>query len=212
MNNHPGIYAIVNKINGHRYVGSAVNIAARWRIHTYHLRKNNHHSKHLQAAWNKYGKEQFDFIVLEKVVDIDELINIEQKYLDKDFPEYNTNTVAGSVLGFRFSPETIKQLSETHTGFRHTEESKKKMSEIWSGKPRGKYSEERVKKISESHKGKKPNQNQLVALDIGRRRSPTEEERKRISDSQKGYKPTEETIEKLKAAWVIRKARKTNVA
>ena len=212
MNNHPGIYAIVNKINGHRYIGSAVNMAARWRVHTYHLRKNNHHSKHLQAAWNKYGKEQFDFVVLEVVDNVEKLIEVEQKYLDKDFPEYNTNMVAGSVLGFRFSTEAIKKMSESHSGFRHTEESKNKMSEIWSGKPRGKYSEERVRKMSEGHKGLKPNENQLAALDIGRRRSPTPEERKRISDSQKGYKPTEETIEKLKAAWVIRKARKANAA
>jgi group I intron endonuclease len=194
-----GIYSIVNKINGHRYVGSAIDISDRWRKHKYELRKGTHHSKYLLNSWKKNGEDNFDFIVIEEC-EIDKLIEREQFYLDQSFPEYNTNKIAGSLLGFRFSEETKKQMSIVHTGFRHTEESKKKMSEIWSGKPRGKYSEERCKKLSESHKGKIPNENQKAALEIGRKRSPTEEERKRISESNRGQKRSQETIDKLKAA------------
>lgn len=202
-----GIYAIVNKVNGKRYVGSAVDIAQRWRQHTYKLRKNNHHSKHLQNAWNKYGNEAFDFIVLEIVDDTSRLIETEQKHLDECFPHYNNNRKAGSILGFRFSEETKLKMSKIHTGFRHTKESIKKMSEYWSGRPRGEYSEERRKNMSLSKKGKPVSDLQKEALARGRAKQKSEETKKRMSESQKGYKPAPETIEKLKQAWVRRKAR-----
>jgi len=195
-----GIYAIVNKINGHRYVGSAVDIRDRWRHHTYHLRKGNHHSKHLQSAWKKYGKDNFEFIILEIVDNPADLLKREQIYLDASFPEYNTIQLAGNNLGYRFSEEKKMEMSVAHTGFRHTEESKKRMSEIWTGKPRGKYSPERCAKISAFHKGKSPNENQRAALEIGHHRIPTQEERQKISDAQKGYVPTQETRAKLSEA------------
>ena len=62
-----GIYAIVNKVNGKRYVGSAVNFKKRAIIHKYHLKKGTHHCEHLQRAWNKYGPESFAFVILEIV-------------------------------------------------------------------------------------------------------------------------------------------------
>jgi group I intron endonuclease len=201
-----GIYSIVNKVNGHRYIGSAVDIPARWRSHKHHLNKGSHHSAHLQSAWNKYGSDCFQFVVLEECSK-DDLLRIEQAYLDASFPEYNNNRKAEGVLGYRFSEEAKNRMSLIHTGFRHTEESKRKMSEIWTGKPRGKYSDERKQKLSLAHKGKKPNENQKLALEIGRHMSPSADTRKKISDAQKGYIPTEETIEKLRAAWVRRKER-----
>lgn len=65
MNNISGIYAIVNTINNKQYIGSAINIKSRWVDHKKRLRKGNHHCKHLQFAWNKYGESAFSFIVLE---------------------------------------------------------------------------------------------------------------------------------------------------
>lgn len=205
-----GIYAIVNRLNGNRYIGSTSDITQRWRQHRHRLNKNHHHSKHLQSAWNKYGESAFDFLILELVENKNDLAKIEQSYLDTDFPEYNHNRTANSVLGYRFSDELKKKMSEIHTGFRHAEESIKKMSEYWKGRPRGKYSEERRKKISEAHKGKKISQTQKEALDIGRSKPKSPETKKKISDAQKGYHPTQETIEKLKQAWIRRKARKEN--
>jgi len=195
-----GIYAIVNKINGHRYVGSAVDIPSRWRSHVYHLRKGNHHSKHLQSAWDKYGRECFSFIVLERVDDLAVLIQREQAYLDESLPEYNTNPIAGNMLGYRFSKEAKQRMSEIHTGFRHTDESRLKMSELWSRKPRGEYSADRRAKIAESHKGKSINENQKAALELGQHRTPTEEERKRIAESNRGKTRSAETRQKLSDA------------
>lgn len=71
-----GVYQIRNILNGMIYVGSSVDIAARWREHKYDLRMNNHRNQHLQNAYNKYGKKAFVYEVLE-------LINEEDK--DKQF-------------------------------------------------------------------------------------------------------------------------------
>jgi len=199
-----GVYAIVNKINYNMYIGSAINIKARWRVHRSRLRKGEHHSKHLQGAWNKYGEDNFNFIVLAEC-DENNILKYEQYYLSEINPTYNTNPVAGNMSGFKHSDESRKKLSVSKTGFRHTEESKKKMSKIWSGRPRGKYTEERCRKISEAHKGKKINENQKRGLSIGQHSKISDETKRKISEAQKGYAPTEETRAKLRLAWERRK-------
>jgi group I intron endonuclease len=59
-----GIYVIRNLVNGKRYIGSSVDIFARWRQHRHALKRGTHHSSHLQNAWRKYGSEAFRFEVL----------------------------------------------------------------------------------------------------------------------------------------------------
>lgn len=64
-----GIYLIVNTENNMKYVGQAVNIRIRWKQHVQELRLNKHCNKDLQADFNKYGEDAFDFKVLEIVED-----------------------------------------------------------------------------------------------------------------------------------------------
>ena len=59
-----GIYMIINKINNKIYIGQARNIKERWKNHINDLKNNKHYNKHLQGAWNKYGKDSFEFIIL----------------------------------------------------------------------------------------------------------------------------------------------------
>ena len=61
-----GVYMIKNKINGKFYIGSSVDITYRWARHKRQLRNGNHHSIHLQRAWDKYGEENFEFKVIEE--------------------------------------------------------------------------------------------------------------------------------------------------
>jgi group I intron endonuclease len=77
-----GVYKIKNIINNKVYIGSSKNIENRWKQHIYELNKNNHHSIKLQRAWNKYGKDNFKFEVIEEC-DIDRLLYLEQYYIDK---------------------------------------------------------------------------------------------------------------------------------
>jgi len=60
----PGIYAIVNKLNGVVYIGQAINIRKRWASHNHYLARGNHRNCYLQRAWDKYGSENFEFTVL----------------------------------------------------------------------------------------------------------------------------------------------------
>lgn len=61
----PGVYIIKCLKNGKFYIGSSVNLRVRFNEHRNELRKGSHHNHHLQAAWNKYGENKFEFKVLE---------------------------------------------------------------------------------------------------------------------------------------------------
>ena len=62
-----GIYNIKNKINNKIYVGESFNIERRWREHIEDLNNNKHHSYKLQTDWNKYGENNFEFVISRNV-------------------------------------------------------------------------------------------------------------------------------------------------
>ena len=65
-NNQCGVYVIRNIENGKMYIGSTSNsFKKRWENHRRKLRKNKHHSTHLQSSYNKYGKDSFEFQIIE---------------------------------------------------------------------------------------------------------------------------------------------------
>ena len=60
-----GIYIIKNMVNNKVYIGQSVNIDKRWYDHINALDNHSHYNYHLQAAWDKYGKDAFVFDVVE---------------------------------------------------------------------------------------------------------------------------------------------------
>lgn len=101
-----GIYAIVNTLNNHKYIGSSMHVRDRLYQHRALLRRNRHHSIHLQNAYNKYGEDKFIWVILEMCEPIrDTLIYIEQKYLDLK-PEYNIAQLASCPAQLHQSQET----------------------------------------------------------------------------------------------------------
>ena len=164
-----GIYAIINKVNWHRYIGSSQSIKDRWKRHIARLEKNDHHSTHLQHAWNCYGRDSFEFVVLLEC-EVSELIANEQKYIDAYTPEYNISPVAGRTAGVIRSDEY-----------------KRKQSVSQSGKT---MSEETRKRISDGMKGKKNS--------LGVKHTVSEETRAKISASLMGHSVLEETRAKLR--------------
>lgn len=124
----PGIYKITNVINGKIYIGSAVNCFRRlFNEHLKDLIKNKHINTHLQRAFNKYGKENFNFEVLEYVIDKDDLIKREQYYFNTILfatekndkfkkNSYNIARIAGSCLGTKRSEECKEKASERMKG------------------------------------------------------------------------------------------------
>ncbi|HEU5369275.1 MAG TPA: GIY-YIG nuclease family protein [Ktedonobacterales bacterium] len=77
-----GIYQIRCIPTGKIYIGSAVNLSARWGQHQWSLRKGKHKNIYLQNAWDRYGEANFEFSVLE-YVDRANLLIAEQQWIDK---------------------------------------------------------------------------------------------------------------------------------
>lgn len=105
-----GIYALVNTITQEQYVGSSLDIADRFLEHKALLRRGKHHAQRLQEAWNYYGEEAFQFIILEEVANIEQLAAFEQTYLDERQPSYNSVPFANHHLTLPpIPPERLQQ-------------------------------------------------------------------------------------------------------
>jgi len=137
--NFSGIYQLLNLVNNKRYIGQAQNIQTR--IYE-HKRKRN--KGYLYKAINKYGWENFNISVLEKVDDISKLDEREQFWLDLlqtyvASNGYNVCKSAGTTRGRKHSDTTKQKIKEAipdkygiknpFYGKKHTEESLSKMSE-----------------------------------------------------------------------------------
>lgn len=133
-----GVYLITNKINQYFYVGSTVDFKHRWGLHLSDLKRQKHHNPRLQAAWNKYGEDSFEFSIIE-FCPKENLLEVEQKWLDsynvgnrRDC--YNFCTKAYSHLGRKRSAETKRRLSESQKGKTTSPEAKAKMRAAKIGK------------------------------------------------------------------------------
>lgn len=125
-----GIYKIVNKLNKKYYVGSSKDIFSsqgRWKKHIYALNRNRHHSPYLQRAWNKYGKESFEFLMVENVAGA-ELLKVEQTYLDIAKTERKmTYNVSFCATGGDCPPEAMEKIKRYWTEGKRIERSEKMM-------------------------------------------------------------------------------------
>jgi len=135
------IYVITNTVTNDMYIGSALNPKKRWYNHITTLEKNKNSSTLLQRNYNKYGKENFTFDIIEIVKDKNKLIEREQVWIDFFNPKLNILKIAGSRLGSKHSEETKKKMSESRkglntwtTGRKFSQELKDKLSQIRKGK------------------------------------------------------------------------------
>lgn len=132
-----GVY-VISTPSGRQYVGSAVNFTNRWSVHKNRLRRGVHHSRKLQAAWNKYG-EQLRFSKL-LICAREHVVMYEQIVIDALRPVLNVAPMAGSSLGYRHTAETKakfaeRRLSFGHTGKQHSAETKARISALKTGRP-----------------------------------------------------------------------------
>jgi len=88
MNMDSGIYKIENIINHKIYIGSSINLKSREYKHFWMLNNNIHDNNHLQNSFNKFGKDCFNFEIIE-ICNFDELIDKENFYITK----YKSNIV-----------------------------------------------------------------------------------------------------------------------
>jgi group I intron endonuclease len=214
MNKISGIYRIKNIANNHCYIGQSVNICKRRRTHFEYLQKNKHHSPYLQRAYNKYGKENFEFDIL-LYCESFELTRYEQFFVNMMKPEYNMyKECVNSPRGVTVTEETRSKMSaalinrqkngvseETRHkrslalsgsnnpmfGKHLSDETKKKISESLKGRILSAVSDETKKKMSESAKGK-------------HKGNFSEEHKIKIGIANRGKIVSDETKKKMSAA------------
>lgn len=113
------IYKIKNKINDCFYIGSTSDFKNRKRKHFNDLKNNKHSNRHLQNAYNLYGKDNFEIIIIEHIQDNSILIEREQYWIDKYDAinsGYNLAPNAGSTLGAKWSEESRANISKNRKG------------------------------------------------------------------------------------------------
>lgn len=154
------IYKITNTANDNFYVGSSVNVKARFSAHRRDLRCGDHHCVPLQKAWDKYGAECFEFAVIEEMPSAIDLHAAENRWLKEHYGKsycYNTGTNAGAAfLGKSHGNDAKRKVSEAQKGKRHrlghtnSPDHRDRISSAMKGK---KKSPEHVEKIRQRMMG-----------------------------------------------------------
>ena len=167
-----GIYGIRNVINEKIYVGkTGMNFGDRWDSHRSLLNNNKHDNPYLQNAWNKYGSEKFEFIVIEDCT-LDELNKRIKYYKDRGLA-YNIHDGGneGYNLGKHLSEETKRKIGEKNRinmlGKKHSEDTKKKMSTSHKNKKYSPMSDVAKQNIREAQQKRcEENPNKLTIDDV----------------------------------------------
>jgi len=125
------VYKITNLVNEKFYIGSASYYDKRIGTHVSRLRQNIHKNPHLQAAWNKYGEDNFKFEVLERCTK-ESLITREMELIKK--LKCSDREVGYNMLTL-----------PSRLGATMPESAKEKIGNFWRGKP---FSTERLEKFT----------------------------------------------------------------
>lgn len=200
-----GVYAILNVLNDKVYVGSAVDLSDRFRLHLLHINRGSHHNRHLQKAWLKYGAQAFVFVVIEYT---DWILEREQhwiKELNTTNIEkgYNICAVARNRKGVKASKETREKLRLSHLGKKASDETKKKMSEQRIGNTVNngrKWSQDTIDKRSKSNTGRKRSEEAKARMALAQKnRNPVSTEtRLKMSIAAKNRR---KSVDNFKSVW-----------
>jgi len=141
-----GVYIIKNIINSKFYLGSSVDLRKRKNNHFSDLNFNRHHSTALQNAYNKYGKENFEFEVI-AICPPEYCIKLEQWFIDNMKPNYNICKIAGSMFGRKHSEETKLKISKKAKGRVNSRESIERQRQKVIGRKHSKEAIEKMRRI-----------------------------------------------------------------
>lgn len=171
-----GIYGIRNTVNDKIYIGkTGMNFGDRWDSHRSLLNNNKHDNPYLQNAWNKYGSDKFEFIIIEDCSV--EVLEEREKYYIKLYKDlnlsYNIHNGGneGYNLGKHLSEETKRKIGEKNKinglGIKASDETKKKMSKSHKCKKYKKMSDdgkENIRKAQQKYAENNPKK--LIVYDV----------------------------------------------
>lgn len=114
-----GIYCIRNTVNNKCYIGKSINIYERMRVHINLLNKRSkNENQHFIGAWHKYGRNCFEYTVLEDCDEDNDLLKERELYyiqihntIDRKF---GYNLRMDSSTSIIVSKETRLKLSLAH--------------------------------------------------------------------------------------------------
>lgn len=184
------IYQIKNDMNKKSYIGQTTKSKLSKRLSGHKCKSKTRRWSLIKKAINKYGAENFTFIVLEKDIQEEELDDLERHYIK----ELNTlvpigyNLESGGNKRKKMAEETKRKISESEKGKKLSEEAKQKISLANTGR---KLSEETKRKMSEDRIRRR------VKPPSWRGRKHSKKSKQKMSLAQKGKKATEETKKKL---------------
>ena len=94
MNKISAVYKITNTVTGDFYIGSSKDVKQRWASHKCLSVWKKCQNNPMYLDMRKYGKDKFDFQILEEV-EIEHLKETEQQLIEKLKPTYNSNRANG---------------------------------------------------------------------------------------------------------------------
>jgi group I intron endonuclease len=120
-----GVYCLINKINGHFYVGSSVNLASRMRnyLNNTFLKSKQNANMPIIKALLKYDQSNFILLILE-YVEFYNLTNRETYFITSLIPYYNVLKQGYSSLGYKHTEETKELLSQLAKNRVHSDKTK----------------------------------------------------------------------------------------
>ena len=115
----------INKINGHSYVGSSINLASRMRnyLNNTFLKSKQNINMPIVKALLKYNQSNFTLLILE-YVEPEYLTIRETYYITYVMPYYNVLNQSYSSLGYKHTEQTKKLLSELAKNRVHCDKTK----------------------------------------------------------------------------------------
>jgi group I intron endonuclease len=129
-----GVYCLVNKINGHSYVGSSINLSSRMRnyLNNTYLKSKQNINMPIVKALLKYGQSNFKLLILE-CAESESLTIRETYFITKVMPYYNVLKQGYSSLGYKHTEETKALLSELAKNRVHSAATKSLIAKALTG-------------------------------------------------------------------------------
>lgn len=164
------IYSIRHIATLQEYIGqTTVHPEEHWKLYRRALNGDYFHNSHLQNAWNKYGEDAFEFVIVDRTAINQTQLNVlEEQYISAR-GHYNFK-IGGGAHGTHSEDTKLKisknnvrywkgkfrpDLSEKFKGHKVTNKTRQKISKKLKGRPLSEKTKQKMKNRIPWNKGKK---------------------------------------------------------